>query len=261
MTNCCLLSRLRRCARPAGPSDPGVQAGSRRDFPGSLKGARNIVRRERADDTNAQDNCHRKVEPIRRPVHSRPPPFGARFLQRNIEKLSKDRAALGQEIRESVAELSTRLWSLARRSRSRVRQTSTPRGQPSYGMRTVAQPGRGTPQQSTTTAQAVAGRPRSPSTFPVAIANSLVRNGAPDRLFLAQSPLGHKSISPDLRVRSMPEPTLRQFRRSQAWGSTPSRTCSLTPYRLDQQAGLLQIDESKAAGPPCHSQRRCRSPP
>jgi hypothetical protein len=105
MANCCLLSRLRRCARPAGPSDPGVQAGSRRDFPGSLKGARNIVRRERADDTNAQDNCHRKVEPIRRPVHSRPPPFGARFLQRNIEKLSKDRAALGQEIRESVAEL------------------------------------------------------------------------------------------------------------------------------------------------------------
>jgi hypothetical protein len=47
------------------------------------------------------------VEPIRRPVHSRPPPFGARFLlsQRNIEKLSKDRAALGQEIWESVAEL------------------------------------------------------------------------------------------------------------------------------------------------------------
>jgi hypothetical protein len=33
--------------------------------------------------------------------------FGARFLlyQRNIEKLSKDRAALGQQIRESVAEL------------------------------------------------------------------------------------------------------------------------------------------------------------
>ena len=47
------------------------------------------------------------VEPIRRPVHSRPPPFGARFLlyQRNSENLSKDRAALGQEIRESVAEL------------------------------------------------------------------------------------------------------------------------------------------------------------
>ena len=168
MTNCCLLSRLRRCARPAGPSDPGVQAGSRRDFPGSLKGARNIVRRERADDTNTQNNYHCIVEPIRRTVHSRLPSFGARFLlyQRNSEKLSKDRAALGQEIRESVAELSTRLWSLARRSRSRVRQTSTPRGQPSYGMRTVAQPGRGTPQQSTTTAQAVAGRPRSPSTFP-----------------------------------------------------------------------------------------------
>jgi hypothetical protein len=47
------------------------------------------------------------VEPIRRPVHSRPPSFGARFLlyQLNIEKLSKDRAALGQEIRKSVAEL------------------------------------------------------------------------------------------------------------------------------------------------------------
>lgn len=46
------------------------------------------------------------VEPIRRPVHSRPPSFGARFLlyQRNIENLSKDRAALGQEIRKSVAE-------------------------------------------------------------------------------------------------------------------------------------------------------------
>jgi hypothetical protein len=47
------------------------------------------------------------IEPIRRPVHSRPPSFGARFLlyQRNIENLSKDRAALGQEIRKSVAEL------------------------------------------------------------------------------------------------------------------------------------------------------------
>jgi hypothetical protein len=47
------------------------------------------------------------VEPIRPPVHSRPPSFGARFLlyQRNSEKLSKDRAALGQQIRESVAEL------------------------------------------------------------------------------------------------------------------------------------------------------------
>jgi hypothetical protein len=47
------------------------------------------------------------VEPIRRFVHSRPPSFGARFLlcQRNIENLSKDRAALGQEIRKSVAEL------------------------------------------------------------------------------------------------------------------------------------------------------------
>ena len=47
------------------------------------------------------------VEPIRRPVHSRPPSFGARFLlyQRNIENLSQDRAALGQEIRKSVAEL------------------------------------------------------------------------------------------------------------------------------------------------------------
>ena len=46
------------------------------------------------------------VEPIRRPVHSRPPSFGARFLlyQRYIEKLS-DRVALAQEIRESVAEL------------------------------------------------------------------------------------------------------------------------------------------------------------
>ena len=47
------------------------------------------------------------VEPFRRPVHSRAPSFGASFLlyQRNIEKLSKDRAVLGQEIRESVAEL------------------------------------------------------------------------------------------------------------------------------------------------------------
>ena len=47
------------------------------------------------------------VEPIRRPVHSRPPSFGARFLlyQRNSENLSKDRAALGQEIQKSVAEL------------------------------------------------------------------------------------------------------------------------------------------------------------
>jgi hypothetical protein len=47
------------------------------------------------------------VEPIRRPVHSRPPSFGPRFLlyQRNIENLSKDRAPLGQEIRKSVAEL------------------------------------------------------------------------------------------------------------------------------------------------------------
>ena len=46
------------------------------------------------------------VEPIRRSVHSRPPSFGARFLlyRRNIENLSKDRAALGQEIRKSVAE-------------------------------------------------------------------------------------------------------------------------------------------------------------
>ena len=47
------------------------------------------------------------VEPIRPPVHSRPPSFVARFLlyQRNIEKLNKDRGALGQQIREPVAEL------------------------------------------------------------------------------------------------------------------------------------------------------------
>ena len=47
------------------------------------------------------------VEPIRRPVHSRPPSFGARFLlyQRNSGNLSKDRAAPGQEVRKSVAEL------------------------------------------------------------------------------------------------------------------------------------------------------------
>jgi len=47
------------------------------------------------------------IKPIRRPVHSRPPSFGARFrlYPRNIENLSKDRAALGQEIRKSVAEL------------------------------------------------------------------------------------------------------------------------------------------------------------
>jgi hypothetical protein len=47
------------------------------------------------------------VEPIRRPVHSRPPSFGPKFLlyQRNIENLGKDRAPLGQQIRQSVAEL------------------------------------------------------------------------------------------------------------------------------------------------------------
>jgi hypothetical protein len=90
-----------------GAFGPRVQAGSRRDFPGSLKDARNIVRCERADDTNTQNNYHCIVEPIRRTVHSRLPSFGARFLlyQRNIENLSKDRAALGQEIRKSVAEL------------------------------------------------------------------------------------------------------------------------------------------------------------
>jgi hypothetical protein len=47
------------------------------------------------------------VEPIRRPVHSRPPSFGARFLlyQRNSENLSQDTAVLGQEVRKPVAEL------------------------------------------------------------------------------------------------------------------------------------------------------------
>jgi hypothetical protein len=43
-----------------------------------------------AADANTQDNCHRMVEPIRRPVHSRPPSFGARFLpdQRNVGNLA-----------------------------------------------------------------------------------------------------------------------------------------------------------------------------
>ena len=64
------------------------------------------------------------VEPIRRPVHSRPPSYGARFLlyQRNIEKLSKDRASLGQEIRTSVAEL----FDAALESRAAIAITGAP---------------------------------------------------------------------------------------------------------------------------------------
>ena len=64
------------------------------------------------------------VEPIRRPVHSRPSSFGARFLlyQRNSENLSKDRAALGQEIRKSVAEL----FDAALESRAAIAIKGTP---------------------------------------------------------------------------------------------------------------------------------------
>src|SRR5271154_2103887 len=100
---------------PAGPSDPGSRPVLDPTSPDPRRDARNIVLRERADDTNTQDNCHRMIEPIRRPVHSRPPSFGAevpslsaeqrKLYQRNSENLSKDRAALGQEIRKSVAEL------------------------------------------------------------------------------------------------------------------------------------------------------------
>src|SRR5271155_5286210 len=120
---------------PAGPSDPGSRPVLDPTSPDPRRDARNIVLCERADDTNTQDNCHRMVEPIRRPVHSRPPSFGARFLlyQLNIEKLSKDRAALGQEIRKSVAEL----FDAALESRAAMAikgvLTSTPRGQ--YGPR------------------------------------------------------------------------------------------------------------------------------
>jgi hypothetical protein len=43
-------------------------------FPRSLKRrARNIVLRERAGDTNTQDNYDRRAQPIRDLVHSRPP--------------------------------------------------------------------------------------------------------------------------------------------------------------------------------------------
>jgi hypothetical protein len=43
-------------------------------FPRSLKRrARNIVLRERAGDTNIQDNYDQTAQPIRCPVHSRPP--------------------------------------------------------------------------------------------------------------------------------------------------------------------------------------------
>jgi hypothetical protein len=80
------------------------------------------------------------VEPIRRPVHSRPPSFGARFLfyQRNSGNLSKDRAALGQEIRKSVAEL----FDAALEFRTAIAIKGAPaqhaEGQPSHGIRTVS---------------------------------------------------------------------------------------------------------------------------
>ena len=91
-----------------GPFGPWVQAGSRPDFPGSLKG-RPQHRSPRA--------CRRHEHTRRLPPHGkadpapwfiparRPSARGSLLYQRNIEKLSKDRAALGQEIRESVAEL------------------------------------------------------------------------------------------------------------------------------------------------------------
>jgi hypothetical protein len=75
------------------------------------------------------------VEPIRRPVHSRPPSFGAGFLlyQRNIEKLSKDRAALGQEIRKSVAELSDAALESRAAIAIKDAHDQRPEGQPSPG--------------------------------------------------------------------------------------------------------------------------------
>jgi hypothetical protein len=46
-------------------------------FPRSLKRrARNIVLRERAGDTNTQDNYDQLAQPSRDPVHSRPPRAG-----------------------------------------------------------------------------------------------------------------------------------------------------------------------------------------
>jgi hypothetical protein len=203
MANCCLLSRLslpwlRRCVRPAGPSDPGsrpiLDPTSRipegtpaTSFSASV-----------ADDTNTQDNCHRMVEPIRRPVHSRPPSFGARFLlyQRNSENLSKDRGVWARRSGSRWPSFSTRLWSPARRSRSRVRLTSTPRGQPSHGMRTVSTArSRDVPAMHH---HGTSGSRAAPVTLYLPGRQSQTHwSGAVRRIgFLVQSPLGHPGQRP-----------------------------------------------------------------
>jgi hypothetical protein len=140
-----------------GPFGPWVQAGSRPDFPGSLKG-RPLHRSLRA--------CRRHEHSRQLPPHGRADPAPCSFppavlrrevllYQRNIESSARTERLWARRSGSRWPSFSMRLWGLARRSRSRVRRTSTPTGQPSHGMRTVAQPGRGTPQQCTTTAPAV----------------------------------------------------------------------------------------------------------
>ncbi len=169
-----------------GPFGPCVQAGSRRDFPGSLKG-RPQHRSLRA--------CRRHEHTRQLPPHGRADPAPCSFppavLRREVpslsaehRNLSKDRAALGQEIRKSVAELSTRLRSPARRSRSRVLLTSTPRGQPPHEMRTVSTArSRDAPAMHHHGTSGSRADPGHPVPSRAAIANSLVRSGVPDRLF------------------------------------------------------------------------------
>lgn len=128
MANCCLLSRLslprlRRCVRPAGPFGPWVQAGSRPEFPGSLKG------RPQHHSLRA---CRRHEHTRQLPPHGRADPapcsFPSAVLRREVPSLSAEhrKPQQGQsgsgpgDPEVGGRAFSTRLWSPARRSRSRA---------------------------------------------------------------------------------------------------------------------------------------------
>ena len=134
------MSLLKGCIRVRAVRSPG---GFSARLPQVPEGRTQIVLCDRADDTNAQDDCHRTIEPIRRPVHSRPPAVATSLCRSPVTHTTSaytDQAgSIGQF--HDVEEPLLQAW------------TSSP-----------PQAGRGTPPQCTTTTSAVAGRARSPRT-------------------------------------------------------------------------------------------------
>jgi hypothetical protein len=212
-----------------GPFGPWVQAGSRRDFPGSLKGRpqHRSLRACRRHEHTRQLPPHGKSQSGALFIPARRPSTRDSFFISGTSKTSARTERLWATRSESRwPSFSTRLWSPARRSPSRVRLTSTPRGQPSHGMRTV----------STARSRDAPAMHRHGTTGSRAAPVTLYRpgrqsqthwSGAVRRIgILVQSPLGHILSGVDLRLQNPTSCERLQSRRSRTWGFKSLSECS-----------------------------------